>query len=174
MAENRAKIMSGLGALLLALVIAGFTHSMDKANWATQHAVERTEYRQLQAEKVFDSVTTLISRVMAMADATNVYHQYDSQQMKDSLGKVLLARLMDFEVALPAARAKIKLYFSDSTYRKFEGSFPLMQGSYVETLQNIKPRAPQHLKATAALLKHMNELAAMMASELANGISSKK
>jgi hypothetical protein len=174
MAENRAKIMSGLGALLVALAIAGFTHSMDKANWATEHAVERAEYRQLQAEKVFDSVTTLISRVMTMAHAINVHHQNDSRQVKDSLSKVMLARLQDFEVALPAARAKIKLYFSDSTYRKFEESFPLMSRSYLETLRNIEPGAPQNLDVTAALLKHMNELAAMMASELANGISSRK
>lgn len=177
MAENHARITGGLGALLVAAVVAGFTHYLDNANWSRQHEIERNEYRQLQAEQAFDSVTTPMSRFAETGFSIYIYHATDSRALKDSLGKVLLRHLEAFEVALPVAEVKIKLYFSDATNKKFLQSQQLMRNAWFEADNNIhdgKPMAEAPIDGFTRLRTHLSTLATMMESELADGITAKK
>ncbi|MEY2527691.1 MAG: hypothetical protein QOE73_2462 [Verrucomicrobiota bacterium] len=175
MANTRATITGGVGAILIAVVVGAITHSLDRYNWEQQHKTERLEYREVQAEKVFDSVTASISRFTAAAVAVGIYSQAEPVRVRDSLVKVLMTRMQEFEVQLPIAAAKVKLYFSDSTYKTFDRTRFLMSRVYCEAVDNLPKRPPERdeIKALVAFDKHMTELATMMESELANGITKK-
>jgi hypothetical protein len=167
---NRDKLLGGVGALLVAALVAAFTHYLDDAAWSRQHAVERQEYRQLQAEKVFDSVTTVISRFIAAAEAINIYKQDAIPKDKGLLNEALLQRQLDFETAFPLERLMVKLYFSDSTYTAFDRTFALVGSSYTETQQNLRPGAAQNMASLKALTRQLELVASMMAAELTNGM----
>jgi hypothetical protein len=176
MADTRAKMLGGMGALLIAVVAGAITHTLDRYNWEQQHKTERLEYRQLQAEKTFDSVTIYMSRFAADAFSLAIYHNSDAHSVKDSLTKALLLRLQEFEVQRPIADVKIKLYFSDSTYKTFQGTLKKMRYAYIEAESNLGP-GPGALKPIVGLTAfqdHMRELATLMEVELADGITSKK
>jgi hypothetical protein len=161
---NRDKLLGGVGALLVAALVAGFTHYLDGAAWLRQHNVERQEYRQLQAEKVFDSVTTVISRI-------NIYRQDAIPKDKGLLNEALLQRQLDFETAFPLERVMVKLYFSDSTYAAFDRTFALVGSSYTETQQNLRPGAAQNMASLKALTRQLELVSSMMAAELTNGMA---
>jgi hypothetical protein len=175
MANTRATITGGVGAILIAVVVAAITHGLDRYNWEQQHKTERLEYREVQGEKVFDSVAAAISRFTAAGAAVDIYHQGDPVKVRDSLTKVLMTRMQEFEMQLPIAAAKVKLYFSDSTYKTFDRTRSLMSPVYFEAVNNLlkRPPEPQEINAFAAFEKHTTELATMMESELANGITKK-
>lgn len=168
---DRAKITAGLGTILVAALAAALTHYLDNANWERQHKVEQQEYRQLQAEKVFDSVTTLISRFVAANNAVNVYKQGPPSKEKELRNETLLQRQLEFETAYPLQRVMVGLYFSDTTSKAFERMADLVGRAYTETQGNIVRGADQHLQSAQVLTDKLTTLATMMASELAKGIT---
>ena len=131
MADTRATITGGVGAILaIAVVVGAITHSLDRYNWEQQHKTDGlgspggTGRKGLRFSNcVYKSLhRRRLSQSASITRATG-------SKVRDSLIKVLMTRMQEFEVQLPIAAAKVKLYFSDSTYKTFDRTrFLMSQG----------------------------------------------